>query len=131
MRPREPRFVLAVAPVRSTKSEVITMIVESESEQSVDETTSPITEAANKVDDAVKDTASAYLRKVGLNIDLEQIETSIRDKPLPSAAIAAAAGFILGGGMATRPGLAILAFLAWRVAKDTASNLVTGIIHGR
>jgi len=86
------------------------MIVESESEQSVDETTRPITEAANKVDDAVKDTASAYLRKVGLNLDLEQIETFIRDKPLPSAAIAAAAGFILGGGMATRPGLAIPAF---------------------
>jgi hypothetical protein len=74
---------------------------------------------------------SAYLRKVGLNLDLEQVEKSIRDKPLPSAAIAAAADFILGGGMATRPGLAILAFLAWRVAKDTASNLVTAMIHGR
>jgi hypothetical protein len=46
----------------------------------------------------VKNTAQGYLNQVGINFDLQQVEKTIRDKPLGSAAIAAVAGFIVGGG---------------------------------
>jgi 1,4-dihydroxy-2-naphthoyl-CoA synthase len=87
-------------------------------------------DAAKKADNAVRDTARTYLRKFGVNLDLEQIEKSIRDKPLPSVAIAAAAGFIIGGGMATRPAVAILALFVRKAAKETATNLMTGMVTG-
>jgi 1,4-dihydroxy-2-naphthoyl-CoA synthase len=87
-------------------------------------------DAVKKADNAVRDTARTYLRKFGVNLDLEQIEKSIRDKPLPSVAIAAAAGFIIGGGMATRPAVAILALFVRKAAKETATNLMTGMVTG-
>ena len=65
------------------------MALENESERT-DESMSPITDAAKKADRAVRDTARTYLERLGIKLDLEQIEKSIRDKPLPSAAIAAA-----------------------------------------
>jgi ElaB/YqjD/DUF883 family membrane-anchored ribosome-binding protein len=107
------------------------MAEQNESEHRMDESTSPIMDAAKKADSAVRDTASTYLRKFGINLDLEQMEKSIRDKPLLSAAIAAAAGFIIGGGMATRPGVAILALFGRKAAKETASNLMTGMVRAR
>ena len=60
-----------------------------------------------------------------------QIENSIRDRPLRSMAVAAAAGFIVGGGMATRPGVAILALFGRTAVKETATNLMTGMVRAR
>lgn len=74
-------------------------MAQNEGERSVDESTSPTMDAAKKADRAVRDTAQTYLEKFGVKLDPEQIEKSIRDKPLPSVAIAAAAGFIIGGGL--------------------------------
>jgi ElaB/YqjD/DUF883 family membrane-anchored ribosome-binding protein len=68
-------------------------------------------DVAKRADDAVKETTGAYLRRFGFNLDLEQTEKSIRDRPRISVAIAAAAGFVIGGGTATRPAPAILALL--------------------
>jgi hypothetical protein len=56
---------------------------------------------------------------------------SIRDKPLRSAAIAAGAGFVIGGGMATRPALALLALFGRKAAKETATNLMAGMVRAR
>jgi 1,4-dihydroxy-2-naphthoyl-CoA synthase len=88
-------------------------------------------DAAKKADRAVRDTARTYLEKFGVKLDLEQIERSIRDKPLPSAAIAAAAGFIIGGGLATRAAAPILALFARAAAQETATNFMTGMVRTR
>jgi hypothetical protein len=46
-----------------------------------------------------------------MKVDLKKVEQRIRENPVPSAAIAAVSGFIVGGGLATRPGAVLLAFL--------------------
>ena len=107
------------------------MTLENESDQSTDETTSPIMHATKRTDNALRDTARTYLRRFGINLDIVQIENSIRDRPLRSIAIAAAAGFIVGGGMATRPGVAILAMFGRTAVKETATNLMTGMVRAR
>jgi ElaB/YqjD/DUF883 family membrane-anchored ribosome-binding protein len=107
------------------------MALQDEDENSVDESTSPIMDAAKKADNAVRDTARTYLRRFGVNVDLEQIERSIRDKPLRSAAIAAGAGFVIGGGMAIRPAVALLALFGRKAAKETATNLMAGMVRAR
>jgi ElaB/YqjD/DUF883 family membrane-anchored ribosome-binding protein len=107
------------------------MPVENDSEQRTDEPTSPIMDAAKRTDNAIRDTVRTSLRKFGVNLDIMQIENSIRDRPLRSMAIAAAAGFIVGGGMATQPGVAILALFGRRVAEETAANLMTGMVRAR
>jgi ElaB/YqjD/DUF883 family membrane-anchored ribosome-binding protein len=102
-----------------------------EGERRMDESTNPTMDAAKKADRAVRDTARTYLEQFGLKLDMEQLEKSIRDKPLPSAAIAAAAGFIIGGGLATRLAAPILALFAREAAKETATNLMTGMVGTR
>jgi ElaB/YqjD/DUF883 family membrane-anchored ribosome-binding protein len=106
------------------------MTRENESEHSVGESTSPVIDAAKRADNAVRDTVRTYLRRFGIDLDLEQMERSIRDRPLRSVAITAAAGFIIGGGVATRPGGAILALFVRKAAIETASNLMTGMVRG-
>jgi hypothetical protein len=107
------------------------MTLENESEHIIGESTIPVMDATKRADNAVRDTARTYLRRFGINLDPEQMERSIRDRPLRSAAIATAAGFIIGGGMATRPGVAILALFVRKAAKETASNLMTAMVRGR
>lgn len=58
--------------------------------------------AVRKADGAIRDTAQKYLDRSGIKLDLQQIEKTIREKPLRSAAIAAGAGFVVGGGTVTR-----------------------------
>ena len=107
------------------------MALQNEGERGMDKSTSPVMDAAKKADNAVRDTARTYLRKFGVNLDLEKLEQSIREKPLPSATIAAAAGFIIGGGMATRPAVAILALFGRKAAKETATNFMTDMVRAR
>jgi ElaB/YqjD/DUF883 family membrane-anchored ribosome-binding protein len=107
------------------------MALQNEGERGMAESTSQTMDAAKRADNAVRDTARTYLRKFGMNLDLEKIEKSIRDKPLHSAAIAAAAGFIIGGGLATRPAVAILALFGRQAAKETATNFMTGMVRAR
>ena len=115
----------------STNRRLQNMALQNEGERGMDESTSPTMDAAKRADNAVRDTARTYLRKFGVNLDLEKIEQSVRDKPLPSAAIAAAAGFIIGGGMATRPAVVILALFGRKAAKETATNFMTGMVRAR
>jgi hypothetical protein len=87
--------------------------------------------AAEKADEALRDTAERYLNRSGFDLDLRQFEQSIRERPLSSAAIAAGTGFIVGGGLATRPGIAILILFARIAAKEAAFDFVTALVRSR
>jgi hypothetical protein len=60
-----------------------------------DETTYHGPESIGAADQALRDTAKKYIDRTGIKVDLKKVERRIRDKPLPSAAIAAAAGFVI------------------------------------
>ena len=54
----------------------------------------------------------------------------VRDEPLTALAIAAAAGFVLGGGVNRRLGLGILT-MAGRIAlQSAAASLIAGMVAG-
>jgi ElaB/YqjD/DUF883 family membrane-anchored ribosome-binding protein len=103
------------------------MVSETESEQKTAESSKFGAEAAKKTDSAIRNTAQKYISRTGT----KEVETAIRNKPLAAAALAAAAGFVVGGGMASRPGLVILALLARKAARETAINLVGEMVRGR
>ena len=48
---------------------------------------------------AMRDAVQKYIDRAGIKVDLKKVEQQIRDKPFPSAAIAAAVGFVVGGGL--------------------------------
>jgi ElaB/YqjD/DUF883 family membrane-anchored ribosome-binding protein len=79
-------------------------------------------EAANKASRAVRGTAQKYLDAAGIKVDWKDIEKRIRDRPLFYLGIAAGAGFVMGGGMATSRGLALLGLVGRKAAVDTATN---------
>ena len=83
---------------------------------------------AQTADNAIKETAATYMRNVGVDLNLERLERSIREKPLAAAGLAAGAGFILGGGMATRPALALLALFGRKAARDMAASFMRSIV---
>ena len=103
------------------------MASEIEGEQKNAESSSFAALAAKKTDSAIRNTAQKYISRIGT----KDVETAIRNKPLTAAALAAAAGFVVGGGMASRPGLVILALLARKAARETAINLVGEMVRGR
>ena len=83
---------------------------------------------AQTADNAIKETAATYMRNVGVDLNFERLERSIREKPLAAAGLAAGAGFILGGGMATRPALALLALFGRKAARDTAASFMKSMV---
>jgi len=100
-----------------------------EDESTSSESVTPVKKMAEKTDRAIVDTAQKYLRRRGVDFDLRQVEKTIREKPLSAAALAATAGFIVGGGLATRPGLAMLLLFGRMAARETAVDLVTGLVR--
>jgi hypothetical protein len=100
-----------------------------ENERDLSEAVTPVRRVAEKTDRAIVNTAQRYLNRRGIDFDLRQLEKTIRDKPLFAAALAATAGFIFGGGLATRPGLAMLMLFARMAAKETVVNLVTEMVR--
>ena len=76
--------------------------------------------AANK---AINDTARKYLAAAGSEVDLENIRNRIRNRPLFFIAIAAGAGFVIGGGMTSRMGLLLIGLAGRRAAAEAATNL--------
>src|SRR5258708_10539208 len=101
------------------------MATENTSEHSANESMTPVMKAAEKADKALVDTAQRYLRRQGFELDLRQVEKSIRDQPRSAAAIAATAGFIAGGGLATRPRIAMIVLFARVAARETPANFST------
>ena len=100
-----------------------------EDERDLSESSTPVKKAAEKTDRAIVNTAQQYLKKRGVDFDLRQLEKTIREKPLSAAALAVTVGFIVGGGLATRPGLAMLVLFGRMAAKETAVNLVTEMVR--
>jgi ElaB/YqjD/DUF883 family membrane-anchored ribosome-binding protein len=100
-----------------------------EDERDMSESSTPVKKVAEKTDRAIVNTAQQYLKKRGVDFDLRQLEKTIREKPLSAAALAATVGFIVGGGLATRPGLAMLVLFGRMAAKETAVNLVTEMVR--
>ena len=90
----------------------------SEAEESI----ASATGAAKKANRAVKDTARKYLDVAGIKVDLEATEKRIRDRPLFYLALAAGAGFVIGGGLATKTGVALLGLFGRKAAVETATN---------
>ena len=100
-----------------------------EDEREVSESSTPVKKVAEKTDQAIVNTAQRYLKRRGVDFDLRQLEKTIREKPLSAAALAATVGFIVGGGLATRPGLAMLILFGRMAAKETAVNFVTDMVR--
>jgi 1,4-dihydroxy-2-naphthoyl-CoA synthase len=101
------------------------MTTENRDDRDFDDSTTSEGGAVRKADGAIRDTAQKYLDRSGIKLDLQQIEKTIREKPLRSAAIAAGAGFVVGGGMVTRLGLATLALFGRQAARETATNFIS------
>ena len=85
-----------------------------------------VAETANR---AMEDTVQEYLGAVGIRVNLEDIENNIRDSPLFCLAFAAGAGFLLGGGMETKMGSALLGLLGHKLAAKTATNFGREILR--
>jgi hypothetical protein len=85
--------------------------------------------AANKADKAVKDTAQRYFKLFGIQVDLDDIEKKIRDRPFLYLALAAGAGFTIGGGLAINMGVALLGIFGRRAAAETTTNFVRQFVH--
>jgi ElaB/YqjD/DUF883 family membrane-anchored ribosome-binding protein len=100
-----------------------------EDEREMSESSTPIKKVAEKTDRAIVNTAQRYLKRRGVDFDLRQLEKTIREKPLSAAALAATVGFIVGGGLATRPGLAMLILFGRMAAKETAVYFVTDMVR--
>ncbi len=101
------------------------MTTEYSDDRDFDESVTSEGGAVSKADGAIRDTAQKYLDRSGIKLDLQQIEKTIREKPLRSAAIAAGAGFVVGGGMVTRLGVATLALFGRQAARETATNFIS------
>jgi hypothetical protein len=52
----------------------------------------------------------------------------VREEPLTALAIAGAAGFILGGGLNSRIGLALLAIVGRIALRGAATNFIVGLV---
>ena len=100
-----------------------------EDERDLSESSTPVKKVAEKTDRALVNTAQRYLKRRGVDFDLRQLEKTIREKPLSAAALAATVGFIVGGGLATRPGIAMLMLFGRMAARETAVNLVTEMVR--
>jgi ElaB/YqjD/DUF883 family membrane-anchored ribosome-binding protein len=103
------------------------MASESENEEKTIESSSLVLEAATKTDSAIRSTAEKYINRTRAR----EVETTIRENPLAATALAALAGFVVGGGMASRPGSLILALLAREAAQEAATNFVGEMVRGR
>ena len=74
----------------------------------------------SKVDTAFRNMLQSSFDATGIKFDLRQVEDKIIAQPLASYGIAAAGGFIAGGGLATRLGWIMLALLGWRAVSKAA-----------
>jgi ElaB/YqjD/DUF883 family membrane-anchored ribosome-binding protein len=103
------------------------MASESENEEKTVESSRLVLGAATRTDSAIRTTAEKYISRAKTT----EVVTTIRENPLTAIALAAAAGFVVGGGMASRPGLLILALLGRKAAQEIAINFVGEMVWGR
>ncbi|MBV8358207.1 MAG: hypothetical protein JO189_09770 [Deltaproteobacteria bacterium] len=89
----------------------------------IDESASSAAEVANTANRAMRDTAQKYLDMAGMKVDLGDIEQRLRDRALFSLGLAMGIGFILGGGLATKPGVMLLGLFGRSAVRQTAKNV--------
>jgi hypothetical protein len=94
-----------------------------------DESIASAAGAARTANQAMKDTAQKYLGAAGLKVDLENLEKKIRGRPFFYLAISAGVGFVTGGGMASKMGLALLGLVGRKAAAETATNFGRQILR--
>jgi hypothetical protein len=82
-------------------------------------------DSTGSADRALRDTAQKFIDRAEMPVDLKKVEQHIHDQPFRAAAIAAAAGFVVGGGLVTRPGVALLALFARIAARETMTRMVS------
>ena len=99
-------------------------------EPMIEDPASPVAGIAKTANRAVRDTAQRYLNVAGVNVDLENIEQRIRGRALLSLGLAAGTGFVLGGGLGTRPGVLMLAMFGRVAARRTATNMARQVFQG-
>jgi DUF883 C-terminal glycine zipper region len=58
------------------------------------------------------------------------VDEYVRDEPLGSLALAAAAGFIVGGGLNRRIGQAMLTIVGRIALQSAAASFITGMVAG-
>ena len=81
-------------------------------------------EATRQGEDRLEEAAQEYLDEAGVGIDSSQILSLIREQPLKAAGIAAAAGFVVGGGLAGATGLAVMGIVARTAVRSTVFDLL-------
>lgn len=89
----------------------------------VDDATASQAGVANTTNRAVRDTAQKYLDAAGVKLNLADIEARVRERALLSVGIAAGVGFVLGGGLATRPGVILLGLFGRIAVRQAATNV--------
>jgi hypothetical protein len=87
-------------------------------------------EVAHEAEDRLEDTTQSYLDQAGVGVDSHQIVSLIREHPLKCAGAAAAAGFVVGGGLSGALGLAVLGFAGRTAVRATLSDLL-GVVRDR
>ena len=98
----------------------------SEAEESI----ASATGAAKEASRAVKDTAQKYLDFAGVKVNLAATEKRIRERPLFYLALGAGSGFVIGGGLATKTGVALLGLFGRKAAVETATNFGRQVTAG-
>lgn len=88
---------------------------------------SSFAEATRKGEERLEEKAQEYLDEAGVGIDSSQILDLIRDQPLKAAGIAAAAGFVVGGGLAGEAGLAVMGLVARTAVRSTVFDLLGAV----
>ena len=91
---------------------------------------SSFADVARQGEDRLEETAQEYLDQAGVGIDSNQILRLIREEPLKAAGVAAAAGFVVGGGLAGAAGLAVLGVVARTAVRSTVFDLL-GVIRNQ
>jgi hypothetical protein len=82
----------------------------------------PVASAANPVEAVLKSAAQKALDGLNLQFDTEQVEERILDQPVRAFSLAALSGFIVGGGLATRPSWFVLKLLCLGAAGKASSE---------
>jgi hypothetical protein len=115
-----PRLQTPIEVGTKMEPEIASLNVDHESEPS-----SPTAETAA----VIKAAGQRFLNNKGINLKIVDAERFFREKPLTSIGIAAAAGFIVAGGLTTRLGLAVLAIFGRKAGRELAANIVSGAVR--
>jgi ElaB/YqjD/DUF883 family membrane-anchored ribosome-binding protein len=114
---------------RIIKPEVLFRDMETEADRLSTDSAMESTRVAGKTATAIKSAAQQFLDDRGIRLNIAETEDFIRDKPIVSAGIAAAAGFIVGGGLTSRPGVALLFLFGRKLAGELTTNLLLGAMR--